>query len=411
MDEHFHTVIIGGGCLGAACAIALRRSLGPGQVALVERKVLGAGLSSRHSAIVRAVNASVNAARMGKAAINCWKRLDAYWGVKIPYQEPGALWIAPADEQGQWSELERSMQRYGVGFQRLSPKEAEKLCQNAIRTDPESLYFYEPEALLLETGEVLTALQTALRGNDVQVFEHCPVVAFEQDDAQRIIKLHTRQGSFNCEQVVNAAGAWSAELFARCGIAIPVALEPVLAANFLAGGQEIPESLPIIADYVQNAYFRRWPGSQLHVHRPRSRNGRDVLAAFTRFAFMSEAADRVYEAGSQGASEEQLTAYREKIRFRFPQVGNPVSTYAYPSFFDITPDLRFILGKDSKVGNLIHCLGSGQALKYAPLFGEIVAALSTGEDPGFDLQEFSIDRFHNRPLRELCLSRNASTGL
>ena len=41
--------------------------------------------------------------------------------------------------------------------------------------------------------------------------------------------------------------------------------------------------------------------------------------------------------------------------------------------FDITPDLRFILGGDSKFNNLFHNLGSGQAMKYCPVLGESIA--------------------------------------
>ena len=47
--------------------------------------------------------------------------------------------------------------------------------------------------------------------------------------------------------------------------------------------------------------------------------------------------------------------------------------------FDITPDLRFILGKDSKITNLFHNLGSGQAMKYSPVLGEVVAEEIMGE--------------------------------
>ena len=42
-------------------------------------------------------------------------------------------------------------------------------------------------------------------------------------------------------------------------------------------------------------------------------------------------------------------------------------------FSYITPDLRFILGEDSKYSNLYHNLGSGQAMKYSPVLGESVA--------------------------------------
>jgi len=68
MTKHFNTVVLGGGCLGSACAFSISRQLGreKNKVAIIEKKVLGAGLSSRHSAIVRCANASALAARLAK---------------------------------------------------------------------------------------------------------------------------------------------------------------------------------------------------------------------------------------------------------------------------------------------------------------------------------------------------------
>ena len=68
----------------------------------------------------------------------------------------------------------------------------------------------------------------------------------------------------------------------------------------------------------------------------------------------------------------------------------------YRSYFDITPDLKFILGKDSKISNLFHCLGSGQGFKYAPVFGELMADCITNEGEFLDeIDEFSISRFND----------------
>jgi sarcosine oxidase, subunit beta len=66
----------------------------------------------------------------------------------------------------------------------------------------------------------------------------------------------------------------------------------------------------------------------------------------------------------------------------------------YRSYFDITPDLKFILGPDTKVPNLVHCLGAGQSFKYAPVFAEIMADAVTGGTAYANLAApFSISRF------------------
>ena len=92
-----------------------------------------------------------------------------------------------------------------------------------------------------------------------------------------------------------------------------------------------------------------------------------------------------------------------KVENRFPKVGKAIYAGGYQSFFDITPDLKFILGKDTKAPNLFHCLGAGQALKYAPVFGEIIADLVTkgrSQDAQIDISEFSIARFKDKSISE-----------
>jgi len=98
-----------------------------------------------------------------------------------------------------------------------------------------------------------------------------------------------------------------------------------------------------------------------------------------------------------------LDHYLNKVENRFPKLVKAIYAGGYQSFFDITPDLKFILGKDTKAPNLFHCLGAGQALKYAPVFGEIIADLVTKgriQDVQFDISEFSIARFNDKAISE-----------
>lgn len=408
MTKHFNTVVIGGGCLGSACAFSISRQLGkqPNQVAIIEKKVLGAGLSSRHSAIVRSANASAMAARMAKIATRQWKTLATLWGVDIPFEQSGAIWIAgnaQTDAAHKWQLLEKTMHQENIALQMISGKEAGGLCHDAIRIDPDELYFYEPEVLQLDASEILNAMQNAARVNQVDLLEHCRVYDFERDSQGHITALHTTQGKIHCDNVVNAAGGWSSDLFAGIDIHIPIALEPVYAANFLVSSQDIPTSLPIIADYVNRAYFRRWRGSILHMHQPRSRAGHAIARSFSRAIMNPEGANVIYDASSFSVNHQQLDHYLDKVGNRFPKVGKAIYTGGYRSFFDITPDLKFILGKDTKAPNLFHCLGAGQALKYAPIFGEIIADLVTKggiENPLIDISEFSITRFNDKAISE-----------
>lgn len=158
MNKSYHIVVIGGGCLGAACAFSVQRRLGnkSGRVAVVENKVLGAGLSSRHSAIVCSANASPTAARMAKIATQYWKNLRPLWGVSIPNQQPGAIRIAEnAGGSGgeNWAELERLLQGEGIDFAMISHRDVMALSRQALTTAPDEICYHEPYVLhYLECG-------------------------------------------------------------------------------------------------------------------------------------------------------------------------------------------------------------------------------------------------------------------
>ncbi|MBM3202508.1 FAD-binding oxidoreductase [Candidatus Woesearchaeota archaeon] len=398
MIPHYHTLVIGGGCLGAATAISLARKLrGQNKVALIEKAVLGAGVSSRHSAIVRSANASETAARLALLSTNLWKNLAEVWGVSIPYETPGALWIGGASSPASvWFERMQTVQKAGVDIRPVDRHEANRLTGDAMRLDPDDIYFHEQDVLQLEAGDVLHALQTAVSLNGVEVKEHTQVLGF--DDVHTV---KTNRGIFHCDHLVNATGAWSPALMAQLGRLIPIAMEPVYVANWLVSASDLPENLPIIADYVNRAYFRRWRGSILHMHQPRQRDPARIAEYFSRSSMNPAGADVIYDATNFGVTQQQLQDYATRVTHRFPRIGSPLYAGGYVSFFDITPDLRFILGEDPEIPGLYHCLGGGQALKYAPVFGDLLSdAIVQGRNryQGLDLDEFSMSRFSHNPL-------------
>ena len=94
----YHTVVIGGGCLGAATAVSLQKKLnklGKGEkVGLIEKAVLCAAESSRHSGIVRSANADPDASMMASISTKMWKNIRDHWGIDMELDEFGAIWIA-----------------------------------------------------------------------------------------------------------------------------------------------------------------------------------------------------------------------------------------------------------------------------------------------------------------------------
>jgi sarcosine oxidase, subunit beta len=403
MSEHFDTVVIGGGCLGSAAALAIARRRvaqggSPNDVCLVDKVVLGSGVSARHSGIVRAANADRTAAELAKASAAMWTQIADLWGVSVDVEKSGALWIARDSvdpKTSKWHKLETSLRASGIAFGRISLSEARQKCPDLVKLNADEVFYFEPEALQIDPLDVRKALYGAIHKNHIPLREKTEVVGFERGANGSITSVITTAGRIGCNHVINAAGPWSPSIFASLNISIPVSVEPVCVANWVTSLAEMPVGMPIIADYVNLAYFRRWRDGEIHMHQPRKRGTRETARAFSENALDVVGADFMNEPNNQSIGNSQIQIYQQIARRRFTNLDLTVFGSGYRAYFDITPDLRFILGPDHRVSNLIHCLGSGQAFKYAPVLGEMMADYVTGSGRYAEYgNEFLISRFN-----------------
>jgi glycine/D-amino acid oxidase-like deaminating enzyme len=155
-------------------------------------------------------------------------------------------------------------------------------------------------------------------------------------------------------------------------------------------------AMPIITDYVNRAYFRSWRDGEIHMHQPRKKAVQETSTAFAENPLAVLGADFINDPSNQAIGYSQNRIYEDIAKQRFDNIKQTIYSSGHRSFFDITPDLRFILGPDTKIPNLIHCLESGQAFKYAPAFGEMMSEFVFDEGPLSKLGgDFSIDRFNS----------------
>ena len=402
-QDKFHTIVVGGGCLGCASAISVQRRLGGGSegghssVCVIERSVVGSGVTARHSGIVRAANAVPEAAVLAQKAIAQWRNLKSLWGVAAPFEACGAIWIAKdagPGENSSWDGLESRLKSAGIEFGRIPRSRADELTPGIIDFHDDEVFFYEPGAIQMDPSAMRKMIYEALDINAIEVREKTAVTGFECGEDGRITGVLTSQGRLGCEFVVNAAGAWSPAVFGSLGIAIPVSAEPVHVANWITSLREFEKAMPIIADYVNLAYFRLWRNGEIHMHQPRKRSLRETARVFAGNPLGLVGADFINDPANQGLDYAQIHVYEQIARRRFNNIDRTVYGSGYRSFFDITPDLRFILGRDHRIPNLVHCLGAGQSFKYTPVFGEIIAeSIFGGTDYAEEARAFSISRF------------------
>ncbi|MDC3090925.1 FAD-binding oxidoreductase [Rickettsiales bacterium] len=398
----YHTLVIGGGCLGASTAISLQHKLNKRnkkeKVCLIDKSVLCAAESSRHSGIVRAANADQDASIMATESIKLWKNLGSIWGIDMDLEQFGAIWIAKKNQDGKniaWNKLSKRMESINVSFKEIDNVIASDLCGDSLIVNENESYYFEPEALQIDPSILRSTIYDALDFNGVDVFEKTEVDSILHKSSD-ITTCITNKGKFSAKNFVNAVGAWSPQLFQKIGLKIPVTIEPVSVVNWMESPKQIRHEYPIIADYVNLCYFRSWRGNKLHAHRPRKRSVYEIAKSFINDLCAVNGGEYLNEPMNQSLAYNQIKTYEDIARKRFSNIDNTVYSNGYRSFFDITPDLRFILGNDSQYKNLFHILGSGQAMKYSPLLGESIAENILNEPDiteKFNYKKFSINRF------------------
>ena len=318
---------------------------------------------------------------MASISTNMWKNLEKHWGKDMEIDPFGAIWIAKKNSDGEnpaWSDLSNRMKKIDLTFEEISPNSAIEKCGDTLIIDKDESYYYEPDAFQLDPSILRSVLYDAIDENSVDLFEKTEVDAIITDGS-RIVSCTTNNGKFDAKNFVNATGAWSAQLFSKIGLKIPVTIEPVSVVNWMESPRQIKYEYPIIADYTNLCYFRSWRGNKMHAHQPRKRSVYEIAKNFLNDLCAVNGGEYLNEPMNQSLAYNQIKNYEDISKKRFSNIDKTVYASGYRSFFDITPDLRFILGKDSKIMNLFHNLGSGQAMKYSPVLGEVVAEEIMGE--------------------------------
>jgi sarcosine oxidase len=81
----------------------------------------------------------------------------------------------------------------------------------------------------------------------------------------------------------------------------------------------------------------------------------------------------------------------------FVPPANGAFLRAAACMYSLTPDEHFVIGPHPRASRVVLAGGfSGHGYKFAPVVGEVVAALLADDDPGFSLAAFAPDRFARR---------------
>jgi sarcosine oxidase subunit beta len=344
--------VIGGGAHGAATAFHLRR-LGVEDVVHVERDTLPTGSTSKSAGGIRSQFADELNIRIALRSLVEFERMAE----EISFRQDGYLFLLDREEDvATFRDAVALQQSLGVPSRVLSAEEARELVPQLVVDDLLGATFCPRDG----TATPESVVQWYARESGAQIRQSCAVTGIDVRDGV-VQAVETTRGRIETSCVVCCAGAWSGEVAAFAGVALPVEGIP-RSMWFTPQDGGLPDHVPLTIDFTSGFYFHReGPGLAF--------GGRD---------------DDVFEAAAH----------------RLPVLADlPVQT-SWWGYYDVSPDWNALVGEAAEVSRFLYATGfSGHGFQQAPAVGEHVAELVVGAAPTLDLSPFSATRFADGAAR------------
>jgi glycine oxidase len=365
MSDGGDVVVVGGGVMGCASALALAKA--GAKVVVLERSVPGAEASSAAAGIIGAqvetseMDSGFELARQSRARYPGWAdELKSATGIDIGYRQCGVLRVA-FDEQSKDEILRETawQEKVGLAVQRI---EKEKLHALEPKLDPKASFaLHFPEDGQVDPPRLLRALYIAAAqaGVSFRSGAYVRAVAAEAgvvtgvvlEDGTRVVSDH----------VVLAAGSWST-------LVEGVPLEP--SAVRPARGQmvELETREPVLKRIVY--------GPRCYLV-PRE-DGRVLVGSTMEFVGYRREV-------TAGAIRDLLSAAIELV----PSLTDSTLGLTWSNFRPYSDRGRPLIGA-SEIRGLILATGHHRnGILLAPVTAEIVCALVLGERPPFEVGTYA----------------------
>ena len=348
-------VIIGGGIVGSSIAYQLT-SAGCKNVLVIERETAqGKGSTGKSMGGVRAQFATPVNIQMSLYSIPFYARFDDVMGHPSGYRSQGYLFVATRQSHLDYLRANFERQR-ALGLKTAQLVDADYITKMLpqLRSDDILGGSFCPTDGFVDPYSAMTGFITKAVDQGATLWKNCEVTAISTDE-RGIAGVKTTKGDVATRTVVNAAGAWAAQVAKFVGVELPV--EPL--RRMLVPSEpfnDFPHSSPMVIDMTNGFHFRpEGRGFLLAWNDPEETPGfkTDFENSFIE-KILTRAADRV-------PAFENLPI-------------NPKRAWA--GLYEMTPDHHAVLGAVAEVPGFFLANGfSGHGVMHAPATGKIVSDL------------------------------------
>ena len=407
MTETADVVIIGSGIVGSSVAYHLAQA-GCTNVLVLEREAhQGKGSTGKSMGGVRAQFSTPVNIQMSKYSIDFFSKFDEVVGHPADYRAHGYLFCATNEKHLAYLKANKERQNaLGVtNVEWVTPDDIVKMVPQ-LRVDDilggtfcPTDGFVDPHSVMM--GFMLNArekgvrlwLDTQVTGIDVEARTLGTSAASKQINdrldatlvPRPILGVHTTRGFISTRVVVNAAGAWAAQIAEMAGAELPV--EPLRRQLVPTEPfDQLPQRFPMVIDMSTGFHFRR--------------EGKGILLAWNdpdeTSGFKTEF-DPTFV-------EKILTRAASRVPVLAEAGVNPRRAWA--GLYEMTPDHHAIIGPAPNVEGLYFVNGfSGHGVMHSPASGRVTADLVLkGHSDLIDASQLSVNRFaEGRSLEETAI--------
>ncbi|PYX88833.1 MAG: FAD-binding oxidoreductase [Acidobacteria bacterium] len=347
--------IVGGGIVGSSIAYHLTAA-GCTNVLVIERETAqGKGSTGKSMGGVRAQFSTPVNIQMSMYSIPFYASFEERLGYPCGYRPQGYLFCATSDKHLSYLRVNYERQ-VAMGLKDVRLVDADEIRRwfPQLRTDDIIGGSFCSTDGFVDPYSAMIGFMTWAAEHGATLWKNTEVTGIRRA-ANGAFELQTSRGSFSTRTVVNAAGAWAAQVAGFVGIDLPV--EPL--RRMLVPTEpfdQFPHSAPMIIDMSNGFHFRPEAlGFLLAWNDPEETSGykSDFDPAFIE-KILTRAADRVP---------------------CFENVAvNPKRAWA--GLYEMTPDHHPVLGPVPGVPGFFLANGfSGHGVMHAPATGKILADL------------------------------------
>src|SRR5581483_245429 len=248
-------VIVGGGIVGASVAWHLTEA-GCSNVLIVEREShQGKGSTGKSMGGVRAQFATRPNIQMSLYSIPFYATFEERLGHPSGYRDQGYLFVATKPAHLQYLETNQGLQRaLGLTQVRMLTQEEIVAMVPQLRADDVLGGSFYPTDGFVDPYSVMVGFTTRACEQGATLWRSTEVTAIHYDKVG-VTGVDTTRGSVSSHVVVNAAGAWAAQVAALAGVALPVEpMRRMLIPTEPFDG--VSHQVPMVVDMGTGFHFR-----------------------------------------------------------------------------------------------------------------------------------------------------------